>query len=58
MNKKRILEDKPMKFFENPTLEMVKFEVEEIMTLSQTEGDTETTSVSIGDGIEDRYDTL
>lgn len=47
-----------MKIFENPTLEMVKFEVEEIMTLSQTEGDTETTSVSIGDGIEDRYDTL
>ncbi len=47
-----------MKIFENPTLEMVAFEVEEIMTLSQTEGDTETTSVSIGDGIEDSNDTL
>ena len=43
-----------MKIFENPTLEMVAFEVEEIMTLSQTE----TTSVSIGDGIEDSNDTL
>ena len=47
-----------MKIFENPTLEMVAFEVEEIMTLSQPEGDTETTSVSIGDGIEDSNDTL
>ena len=47
-----------MKIFENPTLEMVAFEVEEIMTLSQTEGDTETTSVSMGDGIEDSNDTL
>lgn len=47
-----------MKFFENPTLEMVAFEVEEIMTISEDGTNTQTTSVTAGDGIEDRYDTL
>lgn len=52
------LEDKPMKFFENPTLEMVKFEVEEIMTLSEDGTNTQTTSVTAGDGIEEGNDSI
>ena len=47
-----------MKFFENPTLEMVKFEVEEIMTISEDGTNTQTTSVTAGDGIEEDNDEL
>lgn len=47
-----------MKFFENPTLEMVKFEVEEIMTLSEDGTNTQTTSVTAGDGIEEEKDSI
>ena len=47
-----------MKFFENPTLEMVKFEVEEIMTLSEDGTNTQTTSVTVGDGIEEGKDSI
>ena len=51
-------EDKPMKIFENPTLEMVAFEVEEIMTLSEDGTNTQTTSVTAGDGIEEGNDSI
>ena len=47
-----------MKFFENPTLEMVAFEVEEIMTLSEDGTNTQTTSVTAGDGIEEEKDSI
>ena len=47
-----------MKIFENPTLEMVAFEVEEIMTISEDGTNTQTTSVTAGDGIEEGNDSI